>query len=83
MTPTIQDGDLILLDTSKKELKEEGVYCFSNDDHHLMIKRLQSLLEGGILVRSDNDQYENLTLSKSQAESMAIIGKVVWVGRKF
>lgn len=83
MKPTIQDDDLILLDISKKKLSGDGVYCFSNEDYDLVVKRLQVLQDGIVAVCSDNEQYQNFTLSGSQMESLRIIGKVVWVGRKF
>ena len=83
MVPTIEDEDLLLIDTSQETFSDDGIYCFTSNDFGLSIKRLQRLPDGVILVKSDNAAYQQYSLSAQQAENIKIIGKVVWSGRKF
>lgn len=79
MVPTIKDGSLLLVDTRKNESIREGIYILRMDGV-LLAKRLQRLLDGGILVQSDNPAYKELKAEKDQLQLLDIIGRVVWAG---
>ena len=75
MEPTLHDKDLVLIDTSAKSIQADGVYAI-RDGERLMVKRLQRLLGGRILVRSDNPAYADHELSPENTESIEILGSV-------
>ncbi|MDO8769565.1 MAG: S24 family peptidase [Burkholderiaceae bacterium] len=82
MSPTIDNGDLILLDTRKGRPKSEGVYVI-NLHGALLVKRIRMKLNGVIEVCSDNPRYQTETVTSEEAGRLTMVGRVVWHGRKF
>lgn len=81
MSPNINDGDLILLDTRPQARMTEGIYAI-NLDGGLLVKRLRLRLSGAIDVISDNERYGTETISGDQLAQLHIVGRVVWQGRR-
>ena len=81
MSPTINDGDLILLDTRQGDHTTEGIYAI-NLDGRLLVKRLRLRLSGAIEVISDNERYGTETIDSEQLAQLHVIGRVVWQGRR-
>ena len=84
MEPTLQAGDLIMVDKTYSYVEKEGIYVILYDEL-LMVKRAQLIIESGmekIKLISDNKLYESFTIPVSEDENINIIGKVVWYGRK-
>lgn len=83
MEPTLRPGDVILVDRRDQAQRRDGIYVLRLDGT-LLVKRLQKLPGGVIKVSSDNRSYEpfSLKLEEMEGQDMAIIGRVVWVGRK-
>jgi len=79
MYPTIKSGCLMLVDTRHQETIKDGIYVLRWDGA-LMAKRLQKLLDGAILVKSDNHIYQEIKAEKDQIDMLNIVGKVVWTG---
>jgi phage repressor protein C with HTH and peptisase S24 domain len=82
MSPTIDSGDLLLLDTRKGEAMSEGVYAI-NLNGSLLVKRIRLKLSGAIEVCSDNPRYQTETVTAKEAERLHVVGRVVWHGGKF
>ena len=82
MTPTINDADLLLLDLRLVSQKSEGVYVIQNEGS-LLVKRLRFKLDGAVEIISDNARYGTETLTGKRAEQLAVLGRVVWHGKKF
>lgn len=80
MSPTINDGDLILLDTREAQ-QTEGIYAI-NLAGGLLVKRLRLRLSGAVEVISDNERYGTETISGDQLAQLHIVGRVVWQGRR-
>ena len=80
MAPTINDGDLILLDTREAQ-QTEGIYAI-NLAGGLLVKRLRLRLSGAVEVISDNERYGTETISGDQLAQLHIVGRVVWQGRR-
>jgi len=80
MTPTLDDGDDILVDQSAAATKlRDGIYVLRIDDA-LNVKRIALNPGGGFSVKSDNPEYpswENVDPAR-----IVFIGRVVWVGRR-
>jgi transcriptional regulator with XRE-family HTH domain len=82
MEPTITNGDLLLLDLSidRSAVKEGGVFVISIDNT-LLVKRFQLTLDNHLLIRSDNDLYEQQKVTREFAEErITVHAEVVWVG---
>jgi phage repressor protein C with HTH and peptisase S24 domain len=83
MEPTIQDGDLLLLDLSMQEIHDNAIYAISMGGG-VMVKRIQRIIAGDrIRIISDNPRYQSEDLSTDQVMDLRIIGKVAWHGHPF
>ncbi|HEX8595386.1 MAG TPA: S24 family peptidase [Pseudomonas sp.] len=83
MWPTINDHDVLLLDTSKTEPADGQVFVLTSADKGAIVKRLVQTPLGGWIIRSDNDDcddYADVMLSRSEVNEHRIIGKVIWRG---
>ncbi len=60
---------------------EDGIYAIRIDDE-LMVKRIQRLANGDTTLISDNAAHEEQTIPGNRAETLKIIGRAVWGGRK-
>jgi phage repressor protein C with HTH and peptisase S24 domain len=74
MTPTLNDGDLILLDRKHTEPRNKQVFVIHTDDG-LVVKRLRED-DGGWEMASDNPAY----LPRRVVEEDRIVGRVAWSG---
>ncbi len=79
MQPTLEDGDMILVDMSQNQVHREDVYLLHTDDG-LMTKRLKPL-KTGIKVQSDNPEFPSWEICGATDEQTRVVGKVVWFGR--
>jgi len=83
MEPTLRPGDIILVDRrSAQSVPRDGIYVLRMDGS-LLVKRLQRLPGRQVKVTSDNTAYEPYTLGLDDtSDDLAIIGRVVWAGRR-
>ncbi len=84
MEPTLNEGDLILVDTKDRDLEtiNHGIYLLKLDDR-ILVKRLQYVAENTLRVLSDNPVYETFSVELAKKRhGLSIMGKVVWYGRK-
>jgi phage repressor protein C with HTH and peptisase S24 domain len=81
MSPTLSDGDDILVDQSQgAERLRDGVYVLRRDDA-LMVKRLAlSPAPGRMTIKSDNPAYPEWP--DFELSTLDIIGRVVWARRR-
>jgi phage repressor protein C with HTH and peptisase S24 domain len=77
MAPTINSGDLLLIDTTQQDLGRFGIYAIDVNGNHL-VKRVQRRLDGGLLLISDNPRYVTESLTADQARAVKVLGQVVW-----
>jgi len=82
MLPTIEGGDTLLLDLSKKEIHDGRIYCVRIEGQ-LYAKRLQKIPPSKIIVISDNQKYQSFDIdfSKNIDFDFEVIGEVRWWGR--
>jgi phage repressor protein C with HTH and peptisase S24 domain len=81
MNPTLSDGDMILVDLRAGRIEDSAIYVLEFDDA-LLVKRIQRKLDGSIVIKSDNPLYETEVLTRDRAQSLRIIGRVIWSGRR-
>jgi len=80
MSPTLSDGDDILVDgNDAAERVRDGIYVLRVEDM-LNVKRLAMKPTGGFEIRSDNPAYP--TWRDCDLETVSIIGRVIWAGRR-
>lgn len=81
MEPTINDGDLLLVDTRISAVKDDAIYVLQTD-HHLIVKRVQQSLDGSMEIISDNKRYSNQTIKPGNAKDISVVGRVRWYGHE-
>lgn len=77
MAPGLIDGDTVMVDRRICGIDCEGVYLLRAFGR-TVIKRVQPLLSGGLLIISDNARYQRETLARDQAGNVEVLGRVVW-----
>lgn len=88
MAPGIQHGDLVLIDTSKREVPvakkcknpvAPPIFAFMQDDE-ARVKRLERQEPSALILYSDNQTFRPEILFGSAIDSINILGQVVWSG---
>ncbi len=80
MQPTLNDGDDIMVDTAAADRAlKKGIYVLRLDGT-LMVKRVSPEKGGKLSILSDNPAFG--PLEGIAAKDVAVVGRVVWVGRK-
>ena len=63
-------------------MRGDGIYLINLDDG-LMVKRVEWLLGGSVVIRGDNTAVSSeQILPATDLEKLHILGRVVWVGSK-
>ena len=80
MSDRINDGDILLVDTSVNALAHDGVYVIEleGEDYVKLLQR--DFSTGGVKVISYNPDYPVQTLEGEAANRIRITGRVVWHG---
>lgn len=82
MEPTLRGGDVILVNQQITRPDREGIYILRMGEM-LLVKRLQAVPGGNLRVISDNAAFDSWVISLADlGVEIAIIGRVVWSGRK-
>lgn len=81
MEPTLRAGDLLLIDRCTAGVKQDAIYAFATNGE-LRVKRMQLKIDGRVVVKSDNPQYDAEILAADDVAALRIIGRVVWSGRR-
>lgn len=78
MSPTLNDGDILLIDCGVNELKLDAVYVLALNDE-LYVKRVQRrITDGAVTIKSDNTMYDPVTVTNHEKDSLRVLGRVVW-----
>lgn len=79
MSPTLLDGDTVLIDTSSTQILDDAIYALL---HHgaLYIKRLFTLPGRALQLRSDNLRYPTIDVSAPDLAHLIILGRQIWRG---
>ena len=80
MEPTINNGDMLLVDMSKKVPRDSSIYIIRNNDT-LWVKRIQTQPDGKLLLISDNKTYPPIQLNLDELDDVEIVGKVVNISK--
>jgi len=75
MSPTIDEGDLVLVDLRDPRFRHDGVYVLRTSGE-LSIKRIQRRPDGKLIIRNDNAAYEPAVVA---ADGVNIVGHAIWI----
>lgn len=84
MYPTLKNRDVIVIDASLVEVLQEGLYTLVYEGA-VFAKRLQPLLDGSIVISSDNkeENWREETVPASERHTLKIVGRIRGVYRNF
>lgn len=78
MEPTLADNDVVMIDTTKRDLSFDGLFVLRDGGASLLVKRVsRGRRRGTVVLVSDNPAYPP---AERDVEDVEIIGKVVWRG---
>ncbi len=79
MSPVLNDGDVVGIDTSKTKIVDGDTYAI-RDGELLRVKVLIERHDGGLLIRSfNNEEFPDEVLTKEQRqERVTVLGRVWW-----
>jgi len=80
MTPTISDGDTVMIDMGRTRIKSGSIFAIGIEDT-IIIKRLEYLVNGKIRIISDNRQ--EYVPYEADSKEIRIIGEVIWCAKQF
>ena len=83
MSGTIENGDILFVDSSVRQYIGEGIYVFARGTE-ILVKRLQKLHGNRLAIISDNPQNKSETLDEAQANEIIICGLILnsWTLKK-
>lgn len=79
MQPTLLDGDIVLIDTAQKDIRQQDRIWAVSYGELGMIKRVRRLPGGSYQLLSDNAAVPPIQASDGE---MYVVGRVVWIGRR-
>ena len=80
MSPTLEDGDLVMVDTHRRMPSPPGIFIL-DDGVGLVAKRVDAILNSwplALRLSSDNPAYSNY---RRRVDEVHIVGRVVWFAR--
>lgn len=80
MSPTLREGDVVMIDTTKRNLGFDGLFVLRMDGA-LHVKRVTRGGRGG-QVRIMSDNRESYPATERELSEVEAVGKVLWYGRK-
>lgn len=81
MQPTINNGDQLLVDLSRKEIKVDNIYLIQNNDS-VWVKRVKIKWDGVELISDNREEYEPIKIPTKEAQNLQVIGQVMYIGHK-
>lgn len=82
MEPAIQHGDTVLVDQSQKDVIPGNIYGVGIDEE-IVVKRIEKTPGAIVLVSENREKYPPLTVVINDHSNVRVIGRVIWLGRKF
>ena len=78
MVPTLENGDLLLVDFGEPRFRHDGIYVLRRQ-HELAVKRVQRRPDETLLVGNDNSAYESAVVT---SDVLRVLGRVIWASGK-
>lgn len=83
MWPTISNHDVLLVDSSKVDPVDGGIFVLESTTDGTIVKRLVLTTSGEWILRSDNadkGEYPDRSFLHSESNEHRILGRVIWRG---
>lgn len=80
MEPTLRETDPLLVNLASTTPLDGGLFMVQLGDD-LYAKRIQRLVDGGLVLISDNREYQPQTISADHVDDLPIIGQVVSINK--
>lgn len=80
MEPTIKDGDMMLVDRGYGDVVNGKIYVLVVNGL-VVVKRINVLTFGGLMLISDNERYPTETIAAEAVNDLNIEARVAWYGR--
>lgn len=80
MEPVISNGDQLLIDRSKKEIKSNKIYLIQNESS-IWVKRVKLLWDRIELISDNKEEYAPISLTSADAGTLKVIGQVAYIGK--
>lgn len=77
MSSTLLDGETIVIDEAVEGIEVDGIYVLDVYGRRL-VKRVQHLVDGTLVLISDNPSYQRETIPRDRARDVRVIGRMVW-----
>lgn len=77
MATTLLDGETIVIDEGVQTVDVDGIYVLDVYGRRL-VKRVQHLVDGSLVLISDNPSYQRETIPRNLARDVQVIGRMVW-----
>lgn len=81
MAPTLRDGDLVMIDERRTEIRGRRVYAVIDTDGAARVKRLEARHDAYILLTSDNPDHVSELRTGPEMNDLRILGEIVWSAR--
>jgi hypothetical protein len=83
MSPTIEHGDVVLVDEGNTTLVADRVYVVRKGEG-IHVKRFREIPGGGMLFMGDNRarDFEDVRVEPGDGDDFAVIGRVLWAGKE-
>ena len=78
MHPKLRDGDLVMIDTRRRQIRNRGIYAFVDRDGEARVKRLEQIPGRMILILSDNPACQTELREGPDMDRLQLLGEVVW-----
>ncbi|MBF0117033.1 MAG: helix-turn-helix transcriptional regulator [Magnetococcales bacterium] len=82
MEPTLRPGEMILVDMRLDSRRIGSALYVIQSDGVLQVKRLTLLIDGSVVIKSDNPGYQAETIPPEKRDLLHVVGRVVWAGRR-
>ena len=81
MSPTVEHGDILLVNVTDKEIRDGKVYALRLEGE-VRVKRIYRNATGGITISSDNKspRFRDELVPPDDLPRLDIIGRAIWGG---
>lgn len=77
MAPTVNDGDLVVVDTGDVALSDGSLYALRTNGHPLL-RRVARQAHGGVRLLADRPGYGDELVAAAELDQLDVIGRIVW-----
>tara|TARA_R100001369_G_scaffold87589_1_gene123254 strand:+ start:982 stop:1650 length:669 start_codon:yes stop_codon:yes gene_type:complete len=78
MSPTLYDGDLVMIDERRTTIRDRRVYALIDVDGAARVKRVEAQQDAYILLTSDNPAHTSELRTGPDMNRLRILGEIVW-----